>query len=193
MQDLFAKVQTVHADFVFPPLAAHADLAGLEDGAGLAVLPRGLQRHIALGVAVEHAEEVVVGAGHDDAARREGGRVTACGPRPAARPQTCPALAPQRSGATQTPGSPRAQVWPERPHPHIRPNPGKTHGGNSFQDNTAHGDRSFWHSSWWPEPSRSHASGEVSCLELRGSLGIQRHNEMRIKVWDLGSRPAVPR
>lgn len=70
MQDLFAEVQTVHTNFVFSPLAAHADLAGLEDGPGLAVLPRGLQRHVALGVAVEHAEEVVVGAGHDDTGRR---------------------------------------------------------------------------------------------------------------------------
>lgn len=68
VQDLFAKVQTVHADLIFPALPTHADLAGFEDGAGFAVLPRRLQRHVALGVAVEHAEEVVVGAGHDDTA-----------------------------------------------------------------------------------------------------------------------------
>lgn len=68
VQDLFAKVQTVHADLVFPALPPHADLAGFEDGTGFAVLPRRLQRHVALGVAVEHAEEVVVGAGHDDTA-----------------------------------------------------------------------------------------------------------------------------
>lgn len=68
VQDLFAKVQTVHADLVFPALSTHADLAGFEDGTGFAVLPRRLQRHIALGVAVEHAEEIVVRAGHDDTA-----------------------------------------------------------------------------------------------------------------------------
>jgi len=69
MQDLFAEVQTVHADLIFPPLAPHADLAGFEDGPRFAVLPRGLQRHVPLGVAVKHAEEVVVGASHDDTVR----------------------------------------------------------------------------------------------------------------------------
>lgn len=68
VQDLFAKVQTVHTDLVFPALSTHADLAGFEDGTGFAVLPRRLQRHVALGVAVEHAEKVVVGASHDDTA-----------------------------------------------------------------------------------------------------------------------------
>lgn len=109
MQDLFAKVQTVHTNFVFPPLAAHADLAGLEDGAGFAVLPRGLQRHVALGVAVEHAEEVVVGTSHDDAARREEGQVTVRGPGPR-HPPSCdspdlPSTGPTgRGGTTKMPG-----------------------------------------------------------------------------------------
>ena len=74
VQDLLAEVQAVHADLVLAPLAAHAHLARLEDGPWLAVLTRGLQRHVPLGVAVKHAEEVVVRAGHDHTARKTGER-----------------------------------------------------------------------------------------------------------------------
>lgn len=72
MQDLFAKVQTVHTDLVFSSLAPNTHFSGFEDSPGLAVFPRGLKRHITLGVAVEHPEEVVVGAGHDDTAGERG-------------------------------------------------------------------------------------------------------------------------
>lgn len=66
VQDLFGKVQAVHADVVFPPLpTGRAHSPRFEDGPGFAALPRCLQRHVALGVAVEHAEEVVVGSRHD--------------------------------------------------------------------------------------------------------------------------------
>lgn len=68
MQDLFAKVQTVDADLVFSPLAPHAHFSGFEDSPGFAVFPRGLKRHIPLGVSVKHPEEVVVGPCHDDTA-----------------------------------------------------------------------------------------------------------------------------
>lgn len=70
VQDLLVEVQAVHADLVLAALAANAHFARLENGPRLAVLARGLQRHVALGVAVEHAEEVVVRAGHDYAAPR---------------------------------------------------------------------------------------------------------------------------
>lgn len=109
MQDLFAKVQTVHANFVFPPLAAHTDFAGLEDGAGFAVLPRGLQCHVALGVAVEHAEEVVVGAGHDDAVRREESQVTVRGPGPR-HPPSCDTPDLPSTGPTGHGAQPRCQA-----------------------------------------------------------------------------------
>lgn len=145
MQDLFAKVQTVHTDFVFPPLAAHADLAGLEDGAGFAVLPRGLQRHVALGVAVEHAEEVVVGAGHDDAARREEGRVTA---------QPGPGTA----GHGAQPGQRDLQSRPApkgsgsaSPHVPLVLPPGN---GSSLRDNHAHRDPALRQRLSRPEPNR---------------------------------------
>lgn len=74
MQDLFAKVQAVHADLIFSPLAPHAHFPWFQDGPGFAVFPRGLQGDIALGVAVKHPEEVVVGASHDDTARQKGSR-----------------------------------------------------------------------------------------------------------------------
>lgn len=74
MQDLFAKVQAVDADLVFPPLAPHAHFPRFQDGPGFAVFPRGLQGDVTLGVSVEHPKEVVVGAGHDDTARQRGNR-----------------------------------------------------------------------------------------------------------------------
>lgn len=70
MQDLFAKVQAVDTDLVFSPLAPDAHFPRFQDRPGFAVFPRGLQGDIALGVSVKHPEEVVVGAGHDDAARQ---------------------------------------------------------------------------------------------------------------------------
>lgn len=74
VQDLLGEVQAVHADVVPSPLAAHAHPPRLEHCPGLAALPRRLQRHIPLGVPVKHAEEVVVGSGHDDAGGRTGRR-----------------------------------------------------------------------------------------------------------------------
>lgn len=68
VQDLLGEVQAVHADVVLAPLAARgAHPPRLQHGPRLAALPRRLQRDVALGVAVEHAEEVVVGSGHDHA------------------------------------------------------------------------------------------------------------------------------
>lgn len=66
VQDLLGEVQAVHADVVLPPFpAGGADPPWLQDGSGFAALPRGLQGHISLGVAVKHSEKVVVGAGHN--------------------------------------------------------------------------------------------------------------------------------
>lgn len=65
MQDLLVKVQTVDADFVLFPFAPGADLARLEDRLRLDDVPGRFQRDVLLAVAVEHAEEVVVAAGHD--------------------------------------------------------------------------------------------------------------------------------
>jgi len=48
-----------------------ADLARLQDGSGFAVLPRRLQGDVTFGVPVEHPEEIVIGAGHDDAEEEE--------------------------------------------------------------------------------------------------------------------------
>lgn len=70
VQDLLGEVQAVHTDVITPPLATHTHTPGLEHCPGFAALPRGLQRHIPLGVAVEHAEEVVVGPCHDDTGER---------------------------------------------------------------------------------------------------------------------------
>lgn len=70
MQDLFAEVQTVHANFVFPPFAPNAHFAGLEYGPGFAVFPRGLQGYVTLGVAVKHSEKIVVGTGHYDTVKQ---------------------------------------------------------------------------------------------------------------------------
>ena len=65
VNDLLVKVQTVDADFVFFAFAAGANFARLEDGPRLHVLATRLQRGVALAVAVEHAEKIVVRARHD--------------------------------------------------------------------------------------------------------------------------------
>lgn len=65
VEDLLVEVQAVHADFVLLPLAASGHFAGLERGPWFAALPGRLQCDVPPGVAVEHSEEVVVGAGHD--------------------------------------------------------------------------------------------------------------------------------
>lgn len=70
VQDLLGEVQAVHTDVVTPPLATHTHAPWLEHRSGFTALPRGLQRHVPLGVAVEHAEEVVVGPGHDNTGER---------------------------------------------------------------------------------------------------------------------------
>lgn len=65
VQDLLIEVEAVDADLVLFPLAAAAHLARLEYRLRLGDFARRLQRDLALRRAVEHAEEVVVGAGHD--------------------------------------------------------------------------------------------------------------------------------
>lgn len=71
VQNLLTEIQAVDADLVFTPLAAHTHLARLEDGSGFAVFPGCLQRDVTLGVTIEHAEEVVVGSGHQDTVREK--------------------------------------------------------------------------------------------------------------------------
>lgn len=72
VEDLLGEVQAVHADVVLAALPpGGADPPRLQDRSGFAALPRGLQGHVPLGVAVEHAEEVVVGPGHDYAEEEE--------------------------------------------------------------------------------------------------------------------------
>lgn len=68
VDDLLVKVQAVYTDlvlFAFPPCAY---FALLQDGARLAVLPGRLQSDVLPVATVKHSEEVVVGAGHHDAA-----------------------------------------------------------------------------------------------------------------------------
>lgn len=71
IQDLSAEVQAVDADLVPLAPAPRAHAPGLERATGRAVLPRGLQAHVTLGVAIEHPEEVVIRARHDLAENRE--------------------------------------------------------------------------------------------------------------------------
>lgn len=72
VEDLLGEVQAVHADVVLPALSSGGtDPPWLQDGSGFAALSRRLQGHVALGVPVEHAEEVVVGSGHDHAEKRK--------------------------------------------------------------------------------------------------------------------------
>lgn len=65
MEDLLVEVQAVHADLILLPLAASGHFAWFERGPRFAALPGRLQCDVPPGVAVEHSEEVVVGAGHD--------------------------------------------------------------------------------------------------------------------------------
>ncbi len=65
VEDLSAEVQAVDADLVPLTPAPRTHAPGLERASGRAVLPRGLQGHVALGVAIEHPEEVVIRARHD--------------------------------------------------------------------------------------------------------------------------------
>ena len=72
VEDLLGEVQAVHADVVLPPLPPRrADPPWLQDSSGFAALPRRLQGYVPFGVAVEHAEEVVVGSGHDHTEKRK--------------------------------------------------------------------------------------------------------------------------
>lgn len=75
VEDLLGEVQAVHADVVLPALpAGGAHPPWLQDGPGFAALPGRLQGHVTLGVPVEHAEEVVIGARHDHTGQGERGR-----------------------------------------------------------------------------------------------------------------------
>ena len=65
VQDLLVEVEAVHAHLVLFPLAAGANLLGLERRLGPGDVARRLERHVALRRPVEHAEEVVVRAGED--------------------------------------------------------------------------------------------------------------------------------
>lgn len=65
VEDLSAEVQAVHADLVPLTPASRAHPPGLQGVARGAVFPGGLQRHVPLGVAIKHPEEVVIGARHD--------------------------------------------------------------------------------------------------------------------------------
>lgn len=67
VEDFLAEVQAVNADLVFATFTTDAHLAGFQDRPRFAVLPRRLQRHVALCIAVEHSEEIVVGTCHDHA------------------------------------------------------------------------------------------------------------------------------
>lgn len=81
VEDLLGEVQAVHADVVLPALSSGgADPPRLQDSSGFAALSRRLQGHVAFGVPVEHAEEVVVGSGHDHTEERERReRISCCG------------------------------------------------------------------------------------------------------------------
>lgn len=74
VEDLLVEVQAVYADLVLLPLAAGRHLARLERGPRFAALPGRLKRDVPPGVAVEHSEEVVVGARHDGTGRGDGWR-----------------------------------------------------------------------------------------------------------------------
>lgn len=81
VEDLLGEVQAVHADVVLAALSSGgADPPRLEHGPGFAALPRRFQGHVALGVPVEHAEEVVVGSCHDDTDEQNRERISCCAP-----------------------------------------------------------------------------------------------------------------
>jgi len=66
VEDLLGEVQAVHADVILPALSpGGTHPPWLQDRSGFAALPRRLQGHVPFGVAVEHAEKVVVGSSHD--------------------------------------------------------------------------------------------------------------------------------
>ena len=65
VEDLLVEVQAVYADLILLPLAAGGHFAWFERGPWFAALPGRLQCDVPPGVAVEHSEEVVVGASHD--------------------------------------------------------------------------------------------------------------------------------
>lgn len=70
VEDLLGEVQTVHTDVVLPALSSGgADPPRFKDGSGFAAFSGGFKGHVTFGVPVKHAEEVVVGAGHDHAVR----------------------------------------------------------------------------------------------------------------------------
>lgn len=72
VEDLLGEVQAVHADVVLPALSTGGtDPPRLQDSPWFTALSRCLQGHVALGVPIEHAEEVVVGSGHDDTDERK--------------------------------------------------------------------------------------------------------------------------
>lgn len=68
VEDLLVKVQTVYTDLILFALPTCAYFARFQDRAWLAVLPRRLQGHVLPIASVKHPEEVVVGAGHHNAA-----------------------------------------------------------------------------------------------------------------------------
>lgn len=71
VEDLLGEVQAVHADVVLSALSpSGTNPPRLQDSPGFAALPRRLQGHVAFGVPVEHAEEVVVSSGHDHTEKR---------------------------------------------------------------------------------------------------------------------------
>lgn len=76
MEDLLVEVQAVHADLVLLPLAAGGHFARFERGPRFAALPGRLQCDVPPGIAVEHSEEVVVGAGHDGTSGERDGRIS---------------------------------------------------------------------------------------------------------------------
>lgn len=77
VEDLLIEVQAVHADLVFLPLAPRGHFARFERSSRFAALPGRLQCDVPPGVAVEHSEEVVVGASHDGTEEgRSGGAET---------------------------------------------------------------------------------------------------------------------
>jgi len=65
VQNLFVEVQTLDANLVLLALSAGAHLSRLEHNLGLGDLSRRLKRHVPFGVAVEHAEKIVVRPSHD--------------------------------------------------------------------------------------------------------------------------------
>lgn len=71
VEDLLVKVKTVYTDLILFALPTRAHFARFQDRPWLTVLPRRLQGHILPVAPVKHPEEVVVGAGHHDAAERQ--------------------------------------------------------------------------------------------------------------------------